>query len=141
MIAFNLDGCHHGLVAAILGYEAGIGVRSGCFCAQMYVARLLGRDVAAEARRQDADRSDRSQRPGMVRASLGAHNTVADVDALVAMLRRVARRDYRGRYSQLADTGDFRPAGHDDHDSPDRSVCEAIFSSHAATGDGVQVEG
>jgi Aminotransferase class-V len=34
VIPFNLDGVPHALVAAILGYEGGIGVRNGCFCAQ-----------------------------------------------------------------------------------------------------------
>jgi selenocysteine lyase/cysteine desulfurase len=32
VVSFNLPTQHHALVAAILGYEAGIGVRSGCFC-------------------------------------------------------------------------------------------------------------
>ena len=41
VIPFNVVSTHHALVAAILGSEAGIGVRSGCFCAQSYVARLL----------------------------------------------------------------------------------------------------
>ena len=41
VIAFNLRGVHHALVAAILACEGGIGVRSGCFCAQPYVMRLL----------------------------------------------------------------------------------------------------
>ena len=41
VIPFNLDGVPHGLVAAILGYEGGIGVRSGCFCAHPYVVHLL----------------------------------------------------------------------------------------------------
>ena len=43
VIPFNLGDMPHALVAAILGYEGGIGVRSGCFCAQPYVAHLLGR--------------------------------------------------------------------------------------------------
>ena len=42
VIPFNVEGVSHGLVAAVLGYEHGIGVRSGCFCAQPYVAHLLG---------------------------------------------------------------------------------------------------
>ena len=41
VIPFNVGSMHHALVAAILGHEAGIGVRSGCFCAQSYVGRLL----------------------------------------------------------------------------------------------------
>ena len=42
VVPFTIDGVDHGLVAAVLGYEHGIGVRSGCFCAQPYVAHLLG---------------------------------------------------------------------------------------------------
>ena len=41
---------HHALVAAILGYEGGIGVRNGCFCAQPYVVRLLGVSSRGPAR-------------------------------------------------------------------------------------------
>ena len=44
VIPFNLHSLPHALVAAILGYEGGIGVRSGCFCAQSYVSILLRRD-------------------------------------------------------------------------------------------------
>ena len=40
-IPFNLEGVSHFLLAAILGYEGGIGVRSGCFCAHPYVVHLL----------------------------------------------------------------------------------------------------
>jgi selenocysteine lyase/cysteine desulfurase len=42
VIPFNLTGIPHGLVAAILGCEGGIGVRNGCFCAHPYVVHLLG---------------------------------------------------------------------------------------------------
>src|SRR5918996_292270 len=34
VIPFTVDGLEHGLVAAVLGYEHGVGVRHGCFCAQ-----------------------------------------------------------------------------------------------------------
>ncbi len=44
VISFTLAGIDHTLVAAILGYEHGVGVRSGCFCAQPYVGHLLGLD-------------------------------------------------------------------------------------------------
>ena len=49
VIPFNVGSTHHALVAAILGSEAGIGVRSGCFCAQSYVARLLRLTQAEQA--------------------------------------------------------------------------------------------
>jgi selenocysteine lyase/cysteine desulfurase len=110
VIAFNLGSMHHGLVAAILGYEAGIGVRSGCFCAQMYVSHLLGLDAAEQDRWQRAQLSgDRSSKPGMVRISFAAFNTVDDIDALVSMLQRITSGDYQGHYHQSPATGDFEP--------------------------------
>jgi selenocysteine lyase/cysteine desulfurase len=112
VIPFNLRSIHHALAAAILADEAGIGVRSGCFCAQAYVGRLLGLTPQDHAAVRDRHlRGDRSRKPGMVRASLGVYNSVEDVDALVGMVRRIVANDYRGDYSQDPETGDFRPAG------------------------------
>jgi cysteine desulfurase/selenocysteine lyase len=115
VIPFNLGDKPHALVAAILGYEGGIGVRSGCFCAQSYVAHLLGR---AES---EPDRSERAQlahepspRPGMVRISLAAYNTSEDVDVLVEMLGRIVQNKYQGQYCYVPDTSDYRPVGHHD---------------------------
>jgi selenocysteine lyase/cysteine desulfurase len=102
VIPFNLDGVPHGLVAAILGFEAGIGVRNGCFCAQAYVAHLLG--IPEAVRRRSAD-----EKPGMVRVSFGAYNTRGEVDALVEALLRI-RGEHRGRYQRGPD-GEYAPAG------------------------------
>ena len=115
VIPFNLRSLPHGLVAAILGYEGGIGVRSGCFCAQSYVAMLLGREPPALGDWQGENpRLARSTRPGMVRVSLGLYNTREDVDGLVTMLKRIAAGDYRGRYEPVPETGEYRPVGHED---------------------------
>jgi len=114
VIPFNVGATHHALVAAILGSEAGIGVRNGCFCAQPYVAQLLRLTPAAQAaRRREHLAGDRSRTPGMVRVSLGAYNTCDEIDALAEMLERIARDDYRGEYFQLPETGDYRAAGDD----------------------------
>lgn len=115
VIAFNLGSCPHALVAAILGYEAGIGVRSGCFCAQSYVAHLLGRSMD-RLDRWEPERlaGPRAERPGMVRLSLGVYNTHEEVDALVHMLERITRHDYGGRYSRAAGSDDYTPADCDD---------------------------
>ena len=105
VIPFNLAGVPHGLTAAVLGYEAGIGVRHGCFCAQAYVGHLLG--VTDDARRRLAPDAER---PGMVRASFGAYNTPADVDALVDALVAITGHDFGGRYQRTPD-GEFVPCG------------------------------
>jgi selenocysteine lyase/cysteine desulfurase len=115
VIPFNVGSMPHALVAAILGYEGGIGVRSGCFCAQSYVALLLGlkpEDRARWMRRHGGAES--SPRPGMVRISVGLYNTRDDVDALVAMLQRVVAGSYRGRYFRVPETGDYEPIGYED---------------------------
>lgn len=115
VIAFNLDSARHGLVSAILGYEAGIGVRSGCFCAQPYVSHLLGLSTGEQARWHRVYRvSGLAGRPGMVRLSLGAYNTAEEVDALVAMLHRIGRDDYDGEYYPVHGSGDYAPAGYQD---------------------------
>ncbi len=111
VIPFNLDGVPHPLVAAILGYEGGIGVRNGCFCAQPYVGQLLGVSSRETARlAQKSLSGDRSERPGMVRASLAAYNTIEDLDALVETLVRITEGRYHGAYRQVPESGDYVPA-------------------------------
>jgi selenocysteine lyase/cysteine desulfurase len=114
-IPFNMDGVSHFLLAAILGYEGGIGVRSGCFCAHPYVVHLLDLDEAtASSWRDQMLRGDKSNMPGMVRASFGCYNGVEDVDRLLEMLDRVARVDYQGDYRLTPGTGEYYPVGHKD---------------------------
>lgn len=109
VIPFNLEPLHHALVAAILGYEGGIGVRNGCFCAQVYVSHLLRLPEAEQQRLRRAHLAgDKSRTPGMVRISFGVYNTPEDVDALVTMLRKIRAGDYAD-YVQQPGTGGFTP--------------------------------
>lgn len=110
VIPFNLEGISHFLVAAILGYEGGIGVRSGCFCAHPYVVHLLHLDeTEAHQWRDRMLAGDKSEMPGMVRASFGCYNNTNDVDRLVAMLCRIARHEYDGDYILDRASGEYRP--------------------------------
>jgi hypothetical protein len=112
-MAFNVEGMHHSLVAAILGVEGGIGVRDGCFCAHPYVKDLL--HVSAEEDRvftAEVISGNKSNMPGMVRASLGCYNTREDIDALAEMLERVVKGAYRGTYDQDPATGAFHARGY-----------------------------
>jgi selenocysteine lyase/cysteine desulfurase len=112
VIPFNLDGVSHFLLAAILGYEGGIGVRSGCFCAHPYVVHLLGlTDDESHRWRDQMLAGDKSHMPGMVRASFGCYNNTDDVDRLIEMLHRAARGDYHGDYVLDRATGEYRPRG------------------------------
>ncbi|OVE78972.1 class V aminotransferase [bacterium G20] len=112
VIPFNIEGLSHSLVSAILGAEFGIGVRSGCFCAHPYVARLLKvskremQELGHEVRQ-----GDKRHIPGLVRASFGMYNTREEVDKFAAALRKIAGGNYSGKYSQDKKTGDFRSAG------------------------------
>ena len=112
-IPFNLKGISQFLVAAVLGYEGGIGVRSGCFCAHPYVVHLLQlSDWESKKWRDEILQGDKSNMPGLVRASLGCYNNTADIDRLVEMLERIERGDYQGEYRQIKGTGEFVPVGY-----------------------------
>jgi selenocysteine lyase/cysteine desulfurase len=111
--AFVVEGMHHGLVAARLSAEFGIGVRHGCFCAHPYLMRLL--DVPAaevDAYRDAVRRGDRRSTPGAVRASAGLGTSGADVDALLAAVAAVSKDEPPPvPYEQDEHSGDWWPVG------------------------------
>jgi selenocysteine lyase/cysteine desulfurase len=114
-IPFNLEGVSHFLLSAILGYEGGIGVRSGCFCAHPYVVHLLDLDeVTASSWREQMLLGDKSNMPGMVRASFGCYNGKEDVDRLLEMVECISRGDYQGDYRLTPSTGEYIPTGYVD---------------------------
>jgi len=112
VIPFTVDGLDHGLVAAVLGYEHGVGVRHGCFCAQPYVHHLLrlGR-IESDLWLDRARSGEQRSRPGMVRISLGAYNGTADVDRAVRALEWILAGEVQGTYREGRD-GSFRPDGY-----------------------------
>lgn len=102
---------HFQIVSAILGYEYGIGVRAGCFCAHPYVTHLLGVTPAASAEYQRQVRAgDKRDLPGGLRLSFGLYNTEAEVDAALAALREILAGGPHAEYVQDRASGDFRPA-------------------------------
>lgn len=112
VIAFNLAGRPHALVAAILSHEWAVGIRSGCFCAQIHVKHLLGIDEAQS--RQLNSRilaGDRRESPGAVRLSIGVYNTVSDIDRIAAALEAIAAGEVRGKYRVDARSGEYHPTG------------------------------
>lgn len=88
VIPFNIEGMHHEDVAERLSLEGGIAVRSGCFCAQPYVQRLL-QIPKREMERYIANPA--LPHPGMVRASFGLYNTREEIDEFVDLLGRILR--------------------------------------------------
>ncbi len=125
-IPFDLEGLSHFLIAAILGYEGGIGVRSGCFCAHPYVVHLLQlKQEVADDWRQQMLAGNKSNMPGLVRISFGCYNTIEDVDRLLEMLERLSKGDYQGDYELIAETGEYLPLGYRDP-FEDHFLLEAI---------------
>ena len=90
ILPFNLREVSDMLVAAVLAEEGAIAVRNGRFCAHPHADRLL--------RHQGGATPEEGHVPGAVRASLGLYNTAAEVDWLVHMVGKVARREWRGNY-------------------------------------------
>lgn len=112
VVPLTVQGIDHGLVAAILSAEGGIGVRNGCFCAHPYLLRLLEvSETAARAYQQEIHQGSKAHLPGMVRVSFGCYNTEAEIDWFIEMLERITRRDYRGRYVQDTASGSYWPEG------------------------------
>ena len=115
VIPFNLKGTDHALLAAVAGFECGVGVRNGCFCAHPYVVELLQLDESEIASwREQFLRGDKSGMPGMVRMSFGCYSDREDVDRLLEAIDIIRRRDFIGEYRQVPATGEFFPEGYTD---------------------------
>ncbi len=109
VIAFTVKGVPSNLVAAILGFEWGIGVRSGCFCAHPYVMSLLGLDnKGSHLIRHAVLHKRRDLVPGLVRISFGLYNTPEEIDILSSALLAITRREF-GKYSLDNTTGVYTP--------------------------------
>jgi cysteine desulfurase/selenocysteine lyase len=112
VIPFAVKDIDHFKVAAILGHEYGIGVRNGCFCAHPLILHLL--QVPPEKARQVRDEmlsGNKSNMPGLIRASFGFYNTTEEIDIFVEALKDVAAGSYQGEYIQDRSSGEFYPIG------------------------------
>jgi len=98
IIPFNINGLPHQIVAAALSAESGIAVRSGCFCAQPYVQKLMN-IPRNEIRKHIKDSS--LPHSGMVRLSFGLYNNYDEIDILVQKLCEISANKelYLERYS------------------------------------------
>lgn len=110
VFAFNLPPRSYTEIAAILAYEWGIGVRSGCFCAHQYVAHLLGTsEEDSQVTHERLVSGLPVDLPGMVRASFGITTSRADIDRLVDGLQAIARGEVRATYI-TSPAGEIEPA-------------------------------
>ncbi|MHC5033480.1 MAG: aminotransferase class V-fold PLP-dependent enzyme [Planctomycetota bacterium] len=114
IIALDSEKLQHAQLAAVLGYEWGIGVRNGCFCAQPYVRTLLGiplREMNEIIKKLTS--GDHSTVPGLVRVSLGVYNTRDEIDYLAEALAQILKDGPRAKYVLDPDNMDYVPEGHD----------------------------
>lgn len=112
VIPFELSDRPHALVAAMLGADHGIGVRSGCFCAQPYLAQLLGLGRDDVRRVRDGLRAgDHAAAPGLVRISFGIYNTLHDIDVLVHALKEIAAGLHVGDFRLDRASGEYVARG------------------------------
>ncbi|HKZ43655.1 MAG TPA: aminotransferase class V-fold PLP-dependent enzyme, partial [Anaerolineales bacterium] len=113
-IPFHVEGVQHGLVAAVLGFEGGIGVRDGCFCAHPYILRLLKiTDVEYAQFHERVMHRNRADLPGLLRMSFGCYSNFEDVDRLMNMLERITSGNFKGNYEVHKPSGSYFPKGFD----------------------------
>lgn len=95
IIPFNMRGISYDDLAARLSNEAGIAVRSGCFCAHPYVQRLLKVPLSEI---KYYKRNPAVVRPGMVRLSFGIYNDCSEIDLLASYLEQLSERIHHGEF-------------------------------------------
>ena len=105
-IAFNHKDIDHGLLAAMLNDYFAIAVRNECFCAHPYVSSLLKEelwelDLSDIAEDQHENYINRKR--GMVRASVSAYTTEADVLSLVQSIQKIEQKfdEWGSQYTAL----------------------------------------
>lgn len=107
VLSFNFDNISHEMVAAILNNEAAIATRNGCFCAHPYLHFLL-KIEDPQSYKSSAVAGDKFGLPGAVRATIGIYNSREEMDRLIDMLEKIARREWIGEYD-IAESEYCRP--------------------------------
>ncbi len=90
-ITFNLKGYHHALLAAILDTEYGIETRAGTICNHCLVRRWFNISNNEQSQiEKEISKGKRLSSYGIVRASVGIHNSKRDIDSLVVALQKIS---------------------------------------------------
>jgi cysteine desulfurase / selenocysteine lyase len=100
IIPFNIEGIHHTILAKILSYEFGIAVRSGCFCAQPYMQKLL--HATPEMIKENINAAKETM-PGTVRISFGMYNTFDEIDKFLNIIYKIvlSKNYYLNKYNYI----------------------------------------
>lgn len=89
VVPFNIEGIYHRDVGQLLQDMRGIAVRTGCFCAQPYVMRLL--NITSDERYKYLNNVQLPS-PGMIRASFGLYNTEEEVDEFLNIIEDIVKK-------------------------------------------------
>ncbi len=81
------------ILSSVLSFEYGIGVRTGCFCAQPYVKNLLSVTKEESDKIKNALMDGKFPAKGAVRVSLGFYNTEKEIAVLKKALKEAISRD------------------------------------------------
>ncbi len=112
VISFISQKLDHALLASILSYEYGIGVRHGCFCAHLYTAELLGINQNQLTSYIKQVRSgDHKHLPGFVRLSLGLYNTAEEIEYFAEAVKKIVIQGPQGRYYFNRERRHYVPEG------------------------------
>lgn len=104
------DQYEHGLLASILGYEWGIGVRHGCFCAHTYLSRLFDLNLDNMAPYIKMVKEKRlNELPGLVRISFGVYNSMEELKYLEHAMKEIMKYGPRYNYVVNPDDGEYYP--------------------------------
>jgi selenocysteine lyase/cysteine desulfurase len=101
VIVFTLKGAMAPKVASELALRGGIGIRFGCHCAHLLVKHILGVGPRLERfQRFLLTLFPKISLPGIARVSLGIENSEVDVDTLIHVLDKIARKPLNLKDSQ-----------------------------------------
>jgi selenocysteine lyase/cysteine desulfurase len=105
-VTFSLQGYHHALLSSILSHEYGIETRAGTICNHRLVRRWMEVDDDEQKDIEERIREgDRLASYGIVRASIGIHNTHEDIRGLVDALLAIASHGPKQNYTALHNKG------------------------------------
>lgn len=106
---FTLNGYHHALLSSILEHEYAIETRAGTICNHRLVRRWF--EITDEKQKEiegQIKNGNRLASYGIVRASLGIHNTKEDIDLLVNALTEISKNGPKLKYQPMPEEETFK---------------------------------
>jgi selenocysteine lyase/cysteine desulfurase len=96
VIVFSLQGIYANTIAGELAERGGIGIRYGCHCAHILIKHLVGVGSFLERfQRIMATLIPAVRFPGLARVSIGIGSSEEDIDRLITVLNKIARKQVR----------------------------------------------